>query len=189
MAAHESSLPSGTGPATRAKVVVVSKEEADEERAGIPRPFLCRSRRRTVLLLSLRPIRTSPRLAYSVPKIGKGSFSPLGPDPCLLSGRAAFPIASGAVIHFANRSWGYFRLINAPAALASLDRGYGLCECHLYRVPRSSSHLLRSTGCVSPPRRARHPRRRVGRSLAIRGMGLLCPVGEPSRCDSSGTWA
>lgn len=41
-------------------------------------------------MLSFRPMRTSPRFAYSVPKIGKGSFSPLGPDPRLLSGRAAF---------------------------------------------------------------------------------------------------
>jgi hypothetical protein len=33
-----------------------------------------RSRRRTALLLYLRPMRTRPRTAYSVPKIGEGSF-------------------------------------------------------------------------------------------------------------------
>src|SRR5215217_1396310 len=48
-----------------------------------------RSGRRTALLLYLRPMRTRPRTAYSVPKIGKGSFSPLGSVPHLLSGRAA----------------------------------------------------------------------------------------------------
>jgi hypothetical protein len=42
-----------------------------------------------ILLLSFRLMRTSPRFTHSVPKIGKGSFSPLGPDPRLLSGRAA----------------------------------------------------------------------------------------------------
>ena len=39
----------------------------------------------TVLLLSFRPMRTSPRFAYSVPKIGKGPFSPLRSVPRLLS--------------------------------------------------------------------------------------------------------
>jgi hypothetical protein len=34
-------------------------------------------------------MRTRPRFAYSVPKIGKGSFSPLGSVPRLLSGRVA----------------------------------------------------------------------------------------------------
>jgi hypothetical protein len=42
-----------------------------------------------ILLLSFRLMRTSPRFAHSVTKIGNGSFSPLGPDPCLLSGRSA----------------------------------------------------------------------------------------------------
>src|SRR5215208_2343886 len=42
-----------------------------------------------ILLLSFRLMRTSPRFVHSVPKTGKGFFSPLGPDPCLLSGRVA----------------------------------------------------------------------------------------------------
>jgi hypothetical protein len=52
-------------------------------------PLAHRYSRGTVLLLSFRAMRTRPRTAYSVPKIGKGSFHPLGPDPLLLSGRAA----------------------------------------------------------------------------------------------------
>src|SRR5215211_8719369 len=42
-----------------------------------------------ILLLSFRPMQARSRTTYSVPKIGKGSFSPLGPNPHLPSGRAA----------------------------------------------------------------------------------------------------
>jgi hypothetical protein len=42
VAAHESSLLCGTGPVTRAKVVLLSKEEADEERVGASLHTLCR---------------------------------------------------------------------------------------------------------------------------------------------------
>src|SRR5215211_8609922 len=42
-----------------------------------------------ILLLSFRPMQARSRTTYSVPKIGKGSFSPLGPNPLLPSGRAA----------------------------------------------------------------------------------------------------
>ena len=47
---------------------------------GVPRGsdlFVCRSRQRMILLLSFRLMRTSPRFTHSVPKIGKGSFTPL----------------------------------------------------------------------------------------------------------------
>jgi hypothetical protein len=48
-----------------------------------------RFRLRTLLLLYFRPMQTSPRFAYSFPKIGKGTFSPHRSVPRLIFGRAA----------------------------------------------------------------------------------------------------
>ena len=47
--------------------------------SGCPGLFVRSFKQRMILLLSFRLMRTSPRFAYSVPKIGKGPFSPL-PD-------------------------------------------------------------------------------------------------------------
>ena len=47
--------------------------------SGCPGFFLRSFKQRMILLLSFRLMRTSPRFAHSVPKIGKGPFSPL-PD-------------------------------------------------------------------------------------------------------------
>jgi len=65
---------------------------------GLSGSGLCvhRSGRRTALLLYLRPMQTRLRTAYSVPKIGKGSFHPLGPDPFLPSSGRAAPLSHQA---------------------------------------------------------------------------------------------
>ena len=101
-------------PATSAKVVVLSKEEANKERAGVsfgvPGPLARRSGRKAVLLLSLRPMRSSPCFAYSVPKIGKGSLCPPSDLTRVFSLAALlFPSSRSAALRFVNRSWGCFR--------------------------------------------------------------------------------
>ena len=63
--------------------------------------FVHRYWRGTVLLLSFRPMRTRPRFAYRVPKIGKGSFSPLGSVPRVIFGRAAPTSHQASGLHFA----------------------------------------------------------------------------------------